>query len=334
MPQLRQMFAELAPTERQSGLDDELRAWYADERYAVGSRLLSTSYSPLLMQFCRCGVPAGLRGKIWLRALKLGSVAERDYNYFASLQREISRVQLATDEMVRKDAAAPSKEEDFFVFGEMVEEILLAFCRDPSVAQRSATPRPRPVVARNRSGQKCAFPPNGVPPFKGLSDFVCPLCFVYVQPTEIYFCFREMWARYWCKLHAFSTQSGSLLPLLRLFEDLLQECAPAVCLHLLRLEVPPGSMAVHWISSGFASFLPVEQTLVLWDRIIGFDSLELLPILAAAVFVYRAKWLLQASEPSQVQRLLADATGLKVVPLLQLFLADCNQLVYLGDSGM
>ena len=157
---------------------------------------------------------------------------------------------------------------------------------------------------------------------------------MYVQPTEIYFCFREMWARYWCKLHAFSTQSGSLLPLLRLFEDLLQECTPAVCLHLLRLEVPPGSMAVHWISSGFASFLPVEQTLVLWDRIIGFDSLELLPILAAAVFVYRAKWLLQASEPSQVQRLLADATGLKVVPLLQLFLADCNQLVYLGDSGM
>ena len=41
MPQLRQMFAELAPTERQSRLDDELRAWYADERYAVGSRLLS-----------------------------------------------------------------------------------------------------------------------------------------------------------------------------------------------------------------------------------------------------------------------------------------------------
>ena len=88
------------------------------------------------------------------------------------------------------------------------------------------------------------------------------------------------------------------------------------------------------VASGFASFLPVEQLLVLWDRILGFDSLELLPILAAAVFVYRAKWLLQASEPSHVQRLLADATGLKVVPLLQLFLADCNQLVYLGDSGM
>ena len=61
---------------------------------------------------------------------------------------------------------------------------------------------------------------------------------------------------------------------------------------------------------------------MLWDRIIGFDSLELLPVLAAAIFVYRAKWLLQASELAHVQRLLADATGLRVVPLLQLFLSD------------
>ena len=38
--------------------------------------------------------------------------------------------------------------------------------------------------------------------------------------------------------------------------------------------------------------------------------------------------------PSDVQRLLLDATGLKVVPLLQLFLADHNQLVVLqGNAG-
>ena len=172
-----------------------------------------------------------------------------------------------------------------------------------------------------------------MPPFKGLSDFVCPLCFVYASPSELYYAFREMWTRYWCRLHAFSSRPGSLLPLLRLFEDLLQETAPAVCLHLLRLELYPGRIALPWIASAFASFLPAEQTLVLWDRIIGFDSLELLAILAASVFVYRAKWLLQASEPSHVQRLLADASGLKVVPLLQLFLANHNQLVVLDAAA-
>ena len=144
----------------------------------------------------------------------------------------------------------------------------------------------------------------------------------------------------------------------RLFEDLLQECAPAVCFHLLRLELYPGRVALGWIASGFASFLPAEQTLILWDRIIGFvcarlhphnpcrtitnildgcknvcpcsqDSLELLPILAAAIFVYRARWLLQANESTHAQRLLMDATGLRVIPLIQIFLANHNQLVVL-----
>ena len=68
---------------------------------------------------------------------------------------------------------------------QLIEEILLAFCRDPALPQRSASPRPSPLIARNKNGQKCAFPPNGVPPFKGLADFVCPLCFVYAQPTEV-----------------------------------------------------------------------------------------------------------------------------------------------------
>ena len=70
-----------------------------------------------------------------------------------------------------------------------------------------------------------------------------------------------------------------------------------------------------------------------WDRIIGFDSLELLPILACSIFVYRARWLLQASEPAHVQRLLADSAGIRVVPLLQLFLADHNALVVLPQGA-
>ena len=45
----------------------------------------------------------------------------------------------------------------------------------------------------------------------------------------------------------------------RLFGSLLQECAPAVCLHMLRLELSPGKVALPWIMSGFASYLPAEQ---------------------------------------------------------------------------
>ena len=65
-------------------------------------------------------------------------------------------------------------------------QVLLCFTRDPVVAQRSAHPRPTPLVSRNRANQRAAFPPNEVPPGRGLADLVCPLCFVYAQPPERY----------------------------------------------------------------------------------------------------------------------------------------------------
>ena len=195
LPQLREKFAELAPTERQSGLDDELRGWFADERCAhaarrvrrsrcarpppaplsvafplarspshslarplarcspaprtfadaIGKRLLGKGYAPLLAQFARQGSPAGLRGRVWLAALRLGHtsgtqcghISERDYNYFGALQREIARVALATDEMVRKDAAAS--------FHRLLPQLTPPFHTFP---HRCARTRPRPRARR------------------------------------------------------------------------------------------------------------------------------------------------------------------------------------------
>ncbi len=54
----------------------------------------------------------------------------------------------------------------------------------------------------------------------------------------------------------------------------------------------------------------------------GFDSLEPLPLLAVAVFVFHAKALMLATEADHVHHVLADPSELKVVPLLQAFLFD------------
>jgi len=331
--QLRDVFCELIPSKRQCGLDDELHGWFADAWYSIGENLLAKAYYPLLVAFARRGVPAGLRRRVWLTAMHLEALPEQSYHYFEALKREVRRVALATDDMICNDVSSPSKEHDFFVFGDMVKEVLHAFCRDPAVAQLSIQPKPLPLISCTGSGQHAAFPPSEIPPGRGLSDYVFPLCFVYAQPVEVYYVFREMWTRYWCKLQSISSSQGTLLPLLRLFEDLLQESAPAVFWHLLRLQLNPCRIALPWIFSGFASYLPAEQTLLLWDRIIGFNNLELLAVTAAAVFVYRAKSLLQAHEKSHAIRLLDDATGLKVVPLLQLFLYDHSSLVILDATS-
>ena len=93
---LRERFADLAPHERQCGLDDDLRGWFADERHHIGLRVLGSGSVPKLLHFCRAGVPLGIRGRAWLAALGLAP-AEREYMHWAALQREVARVSLGID---------------------------------------------------------------------------------------------------------------------------------------------------------------------------------------------------------------------------------------------
>jgi len=47
--------------------------------------------------------------------------------------------------------------------------------------------------------------------------------------------------------------------------------------------------------------LDIEQILFLWDRIIGFDSLELIPIAAICIFLYKKESLLQISSANELK---------------------------------
>jgi hypothetical protein len=47
--------------------------------------------------------------------------------------------------------------------------------------------------------------------------------------------------------------------------------------------------------TAFADKLQPSEVLLLWDRIIGFDTLMLLPVLAASVFAFRRKALFEAT---------------------------------------
>lgn len=58
----------------------------------------------------------------------------------------------------------------------------------------------------------------------------------------------------------------------------------------------PVSLVVRWICYGFIGYLTVQQSLELWDRIIGFGpkGLVLLPVLAAAILLHRADYILMS----------------------------------------
>ncbi len=82
-----------------------------------------------------------------------------------------------------------------------------------------------------------------------------------------------------------------------------------MCEHLFSLGVPPLRLAFPWIRFAFSGYLEVKEVLLLWDRVVGFDCLELLPVLAAAIVVFRAQSVRLATRAEQIACVAAVVLG-------------------------
>ena len=164
------------------------------------------------------------------------------------------------------------------------------------------------------------YPPNGVVPFHGFAMYAAPLCYVYNDPCVLYFVFRAMYTGFFHRLHTLSSHPKGIVSLCLLFETLLQTHEPALFLHLKSIGVQPLRLAFKWLVRAFSGYLASEQVLLLWDRVLGYDSVELLPVLAAAIFSFRKTNLLQVQTYNAAEAILVDLLTLDVMPLIQLFL--------------
>ena len=66
-----------------------------------------------------------------------------------------------------------------------------------------------------------------------------------------------------------------------------QELDPEVVAHLHGMGLPIAALALPWICSAFTGHLRIEEVLLLWDRVLGLDSLLPLPLLAVAIVCFR-----------------------------------------------
>ncbi|XP_035955752.1 TBC1 domain family member 19 isoform X3 [Halichoerus grypus] len=204
-------------------------------------------------------------------------------------------------------------------------EVLLCFSRDTSVlghfAYNSASP-PKSYIRGKLGLEEYAvfYPPNGVIPFHGFSMYVAPLCFLYHEPSKLYQIFREMYVRFFFRLHSISSHPSGIVSLCLLFETLLQTHLPQLFYHLREIGAQPLRISFKWMVRAFSGYLATDQLLLLWDRILGYNSLEILAVLAAAVFAFRAVNLMEVTSLAAAEAVLADLSTLKVMPLLQIFL--------------
>lgn len=206
---------------------------------------------------------------------------------------------------------------NYFIFDETLREVVLAFSRDTYVRENSSYEIYR-IVSEELTM------PSAVQPFLGLACYFAPLGYVIRRGPAFYSLSREIYCQLWCKMTVLSGDTGTLLHVCKTFESLLLEAHPRLFLHLVNIGIQPLQIAFQWIQLGYVGFLEVDQLLLLWDRILGYNDTSLLAVFAAAVFVFRAESLLSCNSPEFAERMLREFSRVKVIPLLQIFFMSNN----------
>ncbi|XP_055067211.2 TBC1 domain family member 19 [Misgurnus anguillicaudatus] len=328
IPQMREMYPELGFSYGQLGIDDHTHVspdLFESEHIHIGKKVVSEQDSAAAQQYSRQGCPTGLRAQLWTLIVNSTNDPE-DITHYEQLKARVIHHDLLVDNLIYKDVKLTASNDDYyFVFEDYLYQVLLCFSRDTAVLEHfnynSATPPTSSIQSKSGSEQfHVVYPPNGVIPFHGFSMYVAPLCFLYNEPSKLYSVFREMYIRYFFRLHSISSHPSGLVSLCLQFERLLQTQLPQLFYHLREIGAQPLRIAFKWIVRAFSGYLSTDQLLLLWDRILGYDSLEIVAVLAAAVFAFRAENLMEVTSLASAEAVLADLSTLKVMPLLQILL--------------
>lgn len=254
--QLRAMMPELAPAQPQVGIDDVVadRAAFVSGAVRTARALLADGDVAALRRFARTGVPNELRGEVWAAALH-ATVGEKEVAYFARLMeqvragtaptsqrrsahraspaRQAQRWDMVTDSLLLLDVQHTIGSDAFFPFSDTLSAALTALSHDTwllrHAAAAPASGRAAVLGAAASNGSVVsAFPPCGVVPYRGMSTYAAPLCYLLRAQAQLYFVFRAMYARYWCRVSCLRSQPLMAPSLCCCFERLLLHACPEV----------------------------------------------------------------------------------------------------------
>ncbi|XP_029831828.3 TBC1 domain family member 19 isoform X1 [Ixodes scapularis] len=287
----------------------------SEEYEAFAQLIYDTNDVLAAREFLKRGCPQSMRKVFWLKVLGVSS-AERSDVEFEYLKGKIVQYEFLVDQLVLKDVRLTAMNDvEYFVFDDTFYQIMLAFIRDTQVAKRLRGNKPK------ESGD-CKVPhlPCGVIPFYGISLFVAPLCFLYEDVAQMYAVFREMYCRYFHKLTTVSSNPQGIVSLAVTFERLLQCKEPELLPTLRSKNINLLPTVFQMLMHCFCQRLPVKEVLKLWDRILAYDSLYILPVLAASLVCSKKEEILNMKDQSCLEDIFCKMNFIEIVPALEHFL--------------
>ncbi|XP_022169785.1 TBC1 domain family member 19 [Myzus persicae] len=297
------------------------------ERIDLGEKVLQHQHAPVCQEFLKLGAPRCLRGRLWAQIL--GSSAKTSEQHYSELKQRVLHYDMLIDKLITKDVQLTACNDDqYFVFEDVLHQIMLCFTRDTDVLSvfNNSTSHPILTSLKGKPPMEAIYPPNGIIPFHGFTMYAAPVCYLFNDPVPLYYTFRAFYLRYWFRLHVISSHPQSILGLCILFQRLLQRHETKIWSHFMSHNIHPIRVVFKWLMKGFSGHLLPEQLLNLWDMVIAYDSLEVLPLLAVAILSFRKDNLLQVNTLQNVESVLIDLSSLNVMSLLQLALKGPNKM--------
>eukprot|EP01138_Halocafeteria_seosinensis_P004225 gb/GECG01004321.1/.p1 GENE.gb/GECG01004321.1/~~gb/GECG01004321.1/.p1 ORF type:complete len:775 (+),score=82.01 gb/GECG01004321.1/:1-2325(+) len=263
-------------------------------------------------QMSKQGIPDHQRRKVWSVLLKTPRTRFHSAKgRYHTLLDDVFSLEYMVDDLVRADVSGCCEDDSWFPFERLISNVLMAWTRDPGLlADCTDTPH-SPIRAHPQAmkGVSLQVPPSGVLPFEQLSTLAAPLCYVTRDEAQLYELWRAMYTKFWCRLSSISGKEDSLPFLCRQFEELCFEICPGLYMQLVRKGMHPLQLVFPLLRTAFAGCLDVRQVLLLWDRIIAFNSLKLLPVCGVALLLYRGHELLQSENMDEARYVYCHATG-------------------------
>ncbi|XP_049825872.1 TBC1 domain family member 19 [Aethina tumida] len=323
---LKMLYNEFARGEKILGihLNPQTYSILEGERITLGEKVLQKNYAPVAQEYLKKGCPRCMRAKMW--SLILGSeVKEHHLEYYKQLKENVLQYDLMIDKLIIKDITLTASNDDqYFVFEDDLYQIMLCFSRDAEILKMiPGQPAFMQVVlkgTKSTTDNNIVFPPSGVIPFHGFTMYAAPFCYLYEKPAELYFTFRTFYLRYWHRLHRICSNPQGIVSLCLQYERMLQCYEPTLWYHFKRCRIHPLRVVIKWMMRAFSGHLPLEQLLNLWDLILAYDSLEVIPMLAGSIVIFRKENLMRVDTVQGVEAVLADLSSISVIPLLQMAL--------------
>jgi hypothetical protein len=218
--------------------------------------------------------------------------------WHGQLMRRVENEWTIVDDLVRADVEACCEDKWYFPFEDAILQALMCFTRDTTVSYRCAAVPHEPIVglAEDESAA-CFVPPCGVVLPEQSTMLLAPLSFVFGRDVpRMTRAFTALYCRHWSRVATLSSAPGTLIPLCRLFENMVSAGNEDLCGSLHIAGLTPLQFGLPLIRFGFATVASPRHVLELWDRMIAFNSTEVLAAAAAAVVLEAAPDILRAIE--------------------------------------